>query len=102
MSEGDWVAEGRDVGTVVAPDAELKVFLDADPLERAQRRAAQLGADVQEVLAQQQERDERDRTRQTGPLLAADDAVHVDTTGLSIEQVVEKIAELALARGAAG
>ncbi|MEH3054184.1 MAG: (d)CMP kinase [Patulibacter minatonensis] len=102
MSEGDWVAEGRDVGTVVAPDAELKVFLDADPLERAQRRAAQLGADVQEVLAQQQERDERDRTRESSPLVAADDAVHVDTTGLSVEQVVEKIAELAFARGAAG
>lgn len=102
MAEGDWVAEGRDIGTVVVPDAELKVFLDADPLERAQRRAAQLGADVQEILAQQQERDERDRTRQTSPLMAADDAVHVDTTGLSIDQVVEKIAELAKARGAAG
>jgi CMP/dCMP kinase len=101
MSEGDWVAEGRDIGTVVAPDAELKVFLDADPLERAQRRAEQLGADVQEILAQQQERDERDRTRQESPLVAADDAVRVDTTGLSIEQVVARIAELANERGAA-
>lgn len=102
MAEGDWVAEGRDIGTVVVPDAELKVFLDADPLERAQRRAEQLGADVQEILAQQQERDERDRTRQASPLVAADDAVHVDTTGLSIDQVVERIAELAKARGASG
>ena len=101
MAEGDWVAEGRDIGTVVAPDAELKVFLDADPLERAQRRAAQLGADVKEILAQQQERDERDRTRQVSPLLAADDAVHVDTTGLSIDQVVDRIAALARERGAA-
>ncbi|MFT4034950.1 MAG: (d)CMP kinase [Patulibacter sp.] len=100
MSEGDWVAEGRDIGTVVAPDAELKIFLDADPLERAQRRADQLGADVREILAQQQERDERDRTRQESPLVAADDAVQLDTTGLSIEQVVERIAELAYERGA--
>lgn len=98
MSDGDWVAEGRDVGTVVVPDAELKVFLDADPLERAQRRAAQLGANVEEVLAQQNERDERDRTRATSPLVAADDAVVLDTTGLSIEQVVERIAELAESR----
>lgn len=102
MSEGDWVAEGRDIGTVVAPDAELKVFLDADPLERAQRRAEQLGADVKEILAQQQERDERDRTRQTSPLVAADDAVHVDTTGLSIDQVVDRIVTLAKQRGAQG
>ncbi|MBO9534277.1 MAG: (d)CMP kinase [Solirubrobacteraceae bacterium] len=101
MSQGDWVAEGRDIGTVVAPDAELKIFLDADPLERAQRRADQLGADVQEILAQQQERDERDRTRQTSPLMAADDAVRLDTTGMSIDQVVAKIAELAKSRGAA-
>lgn len=98
MAEGDWVAEGRDVGTVVVPDAELKVFLDADPLERAQRRAEQLGADVREILAQQQERDERDRTRQTSPLKAADDAVIVDTTGLSIDQVVDRIADLARER----
>ncbi|MDQ8043101.1 MAG: (d)CMP kinase [Solirubrobacteraceae bacterium] len=98
MAEGDWVAEGRDVGTVVVPDAELKVFLDADPLERAERRAAQLGADVREILAQQQERDERDRTRLTSPLKAADDAVILDTTGLSIEQVVDRIADLARER----
>ncbi|MBJ7471759.1 MAG: (d)CMP kinase [Solirubrobacteraceae bacterium] len=98
MAHGDWVAEGRDVGTVVVPDAELKVFLDADPLERAQRRAAQLGADVNEVLAQQNERDERDRTREAAPLKAADDAVILDTTGLSIEQVVDQIAALATSR----
>ncbi len=98
MASGDWVAEGRDIGTVVVPDAELKIYLDADPLERAQRRAEQLGADVQEILAQQNERDERDRTRQTAPLVAADDAVVVDTTGLSIDQVVDRIAELARER----
>ncbi len=98
MAHGDWVAEGRDVGTVVVPDAELKVYLDADPLERAQRRAAQLGANVAEVLEQQNERDERDRSRESSPLKAADDAVILDTTGLSIEQVVERIASLAESR----
>ena len=60
MASGDWVAEGRDIGTVVAPDAELKVFLTADEEERARRRAAELGADVETVLAEQAMRDERD------------------------------------------
>lgn len=101
MAEGDWVAEGRDVGTVVVPDAELKVFLDADPRERAERRAAQLGADVETILAQQNERDERDRTREASPLVAAEDAVNLDTTGLSIDQVVDRIAALADERTAA-
>lgn len=101
MAEGDWVAEGRDVGTVVVPDAELKIFLDADPMERAQRRAEQLGADVSEILAQQNERDERDRTREASPLKAAADAVVLDTTGLSVEQVVDAIAALADERTAA-
>lgn len=96
---GDWVAEGRDIGTVVAPDAELKVFLTASPEERARRRAAELDADVAEVLAQQAERDQRDSTREVSPLTRASDAVEVDTTGRSIEQVVAQIAELA--RGAA-
>lgn len=100
MAEGEWVAEGRDVGSVVVPDAEVKIFLDADPLERAERRAAQLGADVKEVLRQQEERDHRDRTRADSPLVAADDAVHVDTTGLSIEDVVEQIVALAKERAA--
>ena len=50
MAEGDWVAEGRDIGTVVAPDAEVKVYLTADPEERARRRAAELGIDAQSVL----------------------------------------------------
>ncbi len=100
MAKGDWVAEGRDIGTVVVPNAELKVFLDADPLERAQRRAEQLGADVNVILAQQTERDERDRTREASPLKAADDAVNLDTTGLSIDQVVDRIAALAAERGA--
>jgi cytidylate kinase len=94
MKVGDYVAEGRDIGTVVAPDAEVKVFLTASPEERARRRAAELGDDVEEVLADQLARDERDRTREHSPLVAAAGAVEVDTTGLTIEQVVARIAEL--------
>src|SRR5580692_9597541 len=70
ISYGDWVAEGRDIGTVVAPDAELKVFLTADPHARASRRAVELGAEVEMVLAEQTLRDERDITRAQSPLRA--------------------------------
>ena len=94
IAHGDYVAEGRDIGTVVAPDAELKVFLTASPQERAQRRAAQTGADPAQVLAEQTERDERDSTREHSPLQPAGDALQVDTTGLSVDEVVERIAEL--------
>ena len=99
LSEGDWVAEGRDIGTVVAPDAALKVYLDADPGERARRRAAQLGADPAAVLAEQTLRDERDRGRSVSPLQAAPDAVVLDTTGLTVDQAVERIVELMQSRG---
>jgi CMP/dCMP kinase len=99
IAGGDWVAEGRDIGTVVAPDAELKVFLTASPEERARRRAAELGVDPQTVLAEQTLRDERDSTREHSPLEAATDAVVLDTTGLTLKQVVGRIAAL-LARGA--
>ena len=99
MSSGDWVAEGRDIGTVVAPDAELKVFLTADPLERARRRAQQLGgADVAAVLAEQTIRDERDSTRDDSPLRPAEGALELDTTGLTLEQVVERIVALTAGR----
>jgi cytidylate kinase len=94
MSDGDWVAEGRDIGTVVAPDAALKIFLTADPAERARRRAAELGADPQVVLRDQTLRDEQDRSREHSPLKPAPGSIELDTTGLSIDQVVEKIAEL--------
>ena len=100
MSSGDWVAEGRDIGTVVAPDAEVKVFLTADPAERARRRAAELGVDPATVLAEQAIRDERDRTREHSPLQPAPGAVVIDTTGLTLEEVVERVARLA--RDAAG
>jgi cytidylate kinase len=95
MAVGDWVAEGRDIGTVVAPDAEVKVFLTASAEERARRRAAELGLDAQAVLREQALRDERDRTRETSPLMPAPGAVELDTTGLTIDQVVARIAELA-------
>jgi CMP/dCMP kinase len=98
IAHGDWVAEGRDIGTVVAPDAELKVFLTAHPRERAQRRAAQLGGDVETVLAEQTLRDQRDSTRVHSPLCAAPDAVTLDTGGLSVEEVVQRIAEFARAQ----
>ncbi len=97
LGRGDWVAEGRDIGTVVAPDADLKVFLTADPKERARRRAAELGADPQAVLAEQTIRDERDRTREHSPLQAAPGAVELDTTALTLEAVVERVADLARA-----
>jgi cytidylate kinase len=98
MGAGDWVAEGRDIGTVVWPQAELKVYLTAEAMERARRRAEQIGAELEDVLAEQADRDERDRTREHSPLVAADDAVEVDTTGLSFEQVVERIVALAQER----
>jgi CMP/dCMP kinase len=95
LSAGDWVAEGRDIGTVVCPEAEVKVFLTASPQERAARRAAQLGVGVAEVLADQAVRDERDATREASPLRPAEDAVQLDTTGLSLDEVVGRIAALA-------
>jgi cytidylate kinase len=98
IADGDWVAEGRDIGTVVAPDAELKVFLTADPRERARRRAAELGANLDAVLAEQTLRDQRDTARAHSPLQAAADAVTLDTGGLSVEAVVARIAALARAR----
>jgi cytidylate kinase len=101
IAHGDWVAEGRDIGTVVAPGAELKVFLTADPRERARRRAVELGADAGTVLAEQTLRDERDSTREHSPLRAAPGAVTLDTSGLGVEDVVERIAELAGARSPA-
>jgi cytidylate kinase len=95
-----WVAEGRDIGTVVAPEAELKIYLTASPEERARRRAAELGAGVEEVLADQAARDRRDSEREASPLKKADDAVEFDTSGLSIDEVVSRLAALATEMGA--
>jgi CMP/dCMP kinase len=100
LADGDWVAEGRDIGTVVAPDAEVKVFLTASANERARRRAAELGADVDTVMRDQALRDAQDMEREHSPLMPAPGAVELDTSGLSVDQVVERIVELvARARG---
>jgi CMP/dCMP kinase len=93
-ASGDWVAEGRDIGTVVAPDADLKLFLTAAPEERARRRAAELGIDQATVLAEQTIRDERDRRREHSPLQPAEDAVVLDTTELTLPEVVDRIVGL--------
>ena len=96
MAEGDWVAEGRDIATVVAPDAAVKVFLTADPAERAARRAAELGADPAQVQREQALRDQRDASEARSVHEPAPDAVPVDTTGLSIDEVVAQIVTLAV------
>lgn len=99
------VVEGRDIGTVVFPDAPLKIFLTASIEERAQRRKAELdqrgssGQSLEQVMDDIRTRDARDSEREVAPLKAADDAHLVDTTGRSIDQVVEEIAALARASG---
>lgn len=93
LADGDWVAEGRDIGTVVAPWAHVKVFLTADPAERARRRAAELGTDVETVARDQALRDAQDEGREHSPLRPADDAVELDTSGLTVDEVVARIAE---------
>ena len=98
LASGDWVAEGRDIGTVIAPQAELKIFLTADPTERARRRAEQTGRPLDEVLAEQQQRDRRDGERELSPLVAAADAVQLDTTALSADQAIAEIVDLAVQR----
>jgi cytidylate kinase len=102
IATGDWVAEGRDIGSVVAPDAAVKVYLTASAQERARRRASELGADLATVLADQSERDRSDTQREHSPLRPAAGALTLDTTGLSVEQVVERIAGVARAAAAAG
>ncbi|MEA2176717.1 MAG: CMP/dCMP kinase [Solirubrobacteraceae bacterium] len=94
IAAGDHVAEGRDIGTVVWPGAELKVFLTASPEERARRRADQMGADYASVFVEQGIRDQRDLSREHSPLEAAADAVELDTTGMDFEDVVARIVAL--------
>ena len=90
--------EGRDIGTVVFPDAKLKIYLDADPVERVRRRAADIGEDAADVARQISDRDRRDQTRGESPLTQAPDAVYLDTTALSLEEVEEEILKLLRAR----
>jgi cytidylate kinase len=96
IADGDWVVEGRDIALVVAPDAEVKVFLTADPNERARRRAAELGTDAERVHREQRARDERDASGPRTVHEPAPDAVPVDTTGHSLEEVVAQVVTLAV------
>ena len=101
IKQGDWVAEGRDVGTVVAPQAELKIYLVASPEERARRRARDLGtADWRTVLRDQTLRDQQDAQREHSPLRAAPDAIELDSTDRTLEDVVSQIAGLVRERQA--
>lgn len=99
IAAGRYVAEGRDIGTVVSPDSPLKVFLTASATVRAARRAAEDGIDPAEVIEKISERDRRDTSREHGTLVVADDAVEIDTSDLDLDQVVDRIAALAAERG---
>jgi cytidylate kinase len=99
-SRGGGVVEGRDIGTVVFPDATLKVFLTASPHVRAQRRVAESGGDVDAIARSIAERDRLDSTRVDSPLMTADGSVTIDTSNLSIDEVVEKLHGLVAQREA--
>ncbi len=101
VEAGRYVAEGRDIGTVVSPEAPLKVFLTASDEERARRRAAETGEDFETVLRAQRRRDARDTEREHGALRAAADAVELDTTGFSLQEVVARVVSLVRERGLA-
>src|SRR5829696_7863129 len=97
QTSGGAVVEGRDIGTVVLPEAELKVFLSASPEERARRRALQTGREdeLDRISEAMRARDRRDSEREASPLKSAPDAVVIDTTGLSLKEVVSRVVELA-------
>lgn len=104
-ARGSMVMEGRDIGTTVFPHADIKIYLDAEPEERARRRAndpahTAKGGDVAAIATALAARDQSDRTRTTSPLIIAEDAVRIDTTHLTVHQVVERV--LALVREKAG
>ena len=90
--------EGRDIGSVVFPSADVKIFLDADPQERARRRMAETASAPDTVAEQLKQRDERDRGRAESPLMQAPDAVYIDTTGLSPDEVEEAILKVIRAK----
>lgn len=103
-ADGGVVMEGRDIGTKVFPDADVKVFLDADPVIREQRRVKQQqarGSSVESMAAELRERDRRDRTRANSPLQPAEDAVVLDSTALSEDEVLQRVEELAAKKLAA-
>jgi CMP/dCMP kinase len=95
---GGGVVEGRDIGSVVFPDATLKVYLTASPLVRAKRRVAQSGGDVELIAAEIAERDQRDSSRSDSPLMKTSDSVMVDTSNIDVNEVVEHIERLVVAR----
>jgi cytidylate kinase len=97
-SQNNVVMEGRDIGSVVFPNADVKIFLDAKSEERVRRRAAEVNGSSDVISRQLRERDERDRTRAEAPLTQQPDALYVDSTGLSIDEVEEAILRLVRAR----
>lgn len=100
IGDGGVVVEGRDIGTVVAPAAPLKVFLTASPDARAQRRSRQDGTvDHRSTAADLDRRDAYDSSRRHSPLRAADDAIHLDTTSLTVNQVIQRLVDMATERG---
>jgi CMP/dCMP kinase len=101
METGRYVAEGRDIGTVVSPDAPLKIYLTARDEERARRRADESRELFGDVVEAQRERDARDTSREHSALRPADDAVELDTTELSVDGVVDRVVNLARERGLA-
>jgi len=102
VSRGGGVVEGRDIGTVVFPDADLKLFVTASPRVRAERRVAEAGGDVDEMEASIIERDRLDSTRETSPLAVDPAAVTLDTSGLSIDEVVAAVVAEVEARSVGG
>ncbi len=95
-ANGDFVTEGRDQGTIVFPNAECKIFLTASPAERARRRMGDLKnrgeeLSMEEVLSRQNTRDQRDRSRAVGALIAADDAIQFDTSNMELDEVVDQL-----------
>jgi cytidylate kinase len=94
--------EGRDIGTVVFPNADVKIYLDAEPGTRAGRRAQETGSAVDEIAQEMAERDQRDRTRSEAPLTQAPDAEYIDSTKLSLDEVEEAILKVVRARTSNG
>ncbi len=92
--EGRFVIDGRDCGSVIFPEADVKIFLTASPKERARRRAREINDDVDKVLREIEKRDEQDMNRDIAPLVKPEDALLIDTTGLSIEEVYGRVVDI--------
>jgi cytidylate kinase len=101
IASGRYVAEGRDIGTKVSPDAPLKIFLTADSEERARRRSLETGESFEAVLESMRERDARDVNRKHGTLVPAEDAIQIDTTSRPIDEIVSEVVDRARAQGLA-